>query len=172
VDAAGAGTGDPKIAGPVSSSFNCVDALDIAQIPATLQAPDRRARHDSALQTVAVLAELYPAAIVAERWQPHRPLKIGIRDDLIATGLLTPTECKAALRLYIVRLQYQKALAAGGPRFDLDGNPAGEVAPDEAEHARAAVAHLEALSTAKAEAARRAAAERRRARRKDGGSPP
>jgi sRNA-binding protein len=152
-------------AGPGSDGVeHCeINTVHIAQNQIQSQAPDHRTRLGAALQTLGVLAELFPAAFVAERWKPHKPLKIGIRDDLIATGLLTPSECKAALRLYIVRLQYQKALAAGGPRVDLDGIVVGEVASDQAEHAGAVVVHLEAPSIAKAESARAKKAERKRA---------
>jgi sRNA-binding protein len=108
-----------------------------------------------------VLAELYPQCFTAERWQPHRPLKIGVHLDLIARGVLLPDECRALFLRYCFRLMYQRALAAGGPRFDLDGNIAGEVTPDQIEHALAAVASVEAKILAKTEAARKQKAARR-----------
>jgi hypothetical protein len=46
---------------------------------------------------VSTLADLFPKTFVAERWQPHSPLKIGIDADLIATGLLMPREVESAL---------------------------------------------------------------------------
>jgi sRNA-binding protein len=167
-DGNGAGTGDGKIAGPVSSSVNCVDALDISQATPASQAEIqsvRRALIDAARQHIAALSELFPACIVADKWETHRPLKVGMHADLLATGLLTPREVRNALVVYTGRLQYQRALAAGGPRFDLDGNVVGEVAADEIEHARAVVAQMEAKVLAQAEAARIEKAERKRVAR-------
>jgi sRNA-binding protein len=73
---------------------------------------------------IAKLATRFPAAFVADRRQPHKPLKIGIDADLIAAGHLTRREVKSALRCYTSRRMYHVAVAAGGSRFDLDGAPA------------------------------------------------
>jgi ProP effector len=162
----GAGTGEDELAGPVSSSVNCVDALDISQATPASQAEIqsiRRARVDAARQHIAALAELCPACFAADKWETHRPLKVGIKADIVATGLLTSSECRRALGLYVGRLQYQKAVAAGGMRVDLDGNAAGKVEPDQVEHAAAAVAQIEAQVLAQAEAARLQKAERKSA---------
>jgi hypothetical protein len=78
---------------------------------------------------ITALAELFPRAFTTERWRPHKPLKVGVHADLIATGALTPREVRAALRVYTKRRMYLAAVAAGGFRHDLDGNPAGEVNP-------------------------------------------
>ncbi len=45
---------------------------------------------------------------------------------------------------YCSRLMYQKALAAGGPRFGLDGEPAGEVTPEQMAGGKSRVAAIEA----------------------------
>src|SRR5258706_15841291 len=71
---------------------------------------------------IAVLAELFPELFVADGWKPHRPLKTGIHRDLVDRGVLLPDECRAVFRRYCSRLMYQRAVAAGGPRFDLDGH--------------------------------------------------
>jgi hypothetical protein len=76
---------------------------------------------------IAALATLFPAVFSAEPWQAHRPLKVGIGDDLVACGVLGAPEVNAALKRYADRLMYQKSLAAGGARIDLEGNVAGEV---------------------------------------------
>jgi sRNA-binding protein len=81
---------------------------------------------------IAALATIFPQTFTAEKWRPHRPLKIGIHLDLIATGILSQHEAWPALRSYTRRRMYLAAVAAGGPRIDLDGNPAGEVTPAEA----------------------------------------
>jgi len=166
-DRNGAGAGDHTIAGPLSKDVACGDSLLIDQNQPTPQSEipsARRVRHDEAKAAIAVLSELFPAVIVADRWAPHRPLRVGIRADLVATGLLTPSECSDALRHYCVRLQYQRALAAGGARFDLDGNPVGAVTPDDIERAQAAVARMEAKQAAKATAARQVAVARMQAK--------
>jgi sRNA-binding protein len=113
-------------------------------------------------QTLSTLAELFPAVFVADRWKPHRPLKVGIHQDLIERGLLSPDECRAVFRRYCSRLMYQRALAAGGPRYGLDGEPAGEVTGDQMAGVKAAVTSIEAKGAAKAKAI---AAERTAARK-------
>jgi len=75
-------------------------------------------------QTISALAELFPSTFVADGWQPHKPLKIGIHQDLIDLGVLLPDECRAVFRRYCSRLMYQRALAAGGPRYGLNGERA------------------------------------------------
>jgi ProP effector len=103
----------------------------------------------SAKATLAALADLFPELFAAEGWQPHKPLKIGISNDLVERGVLLPVECKA-LRYYTMRRQYQVALASGGPRYDLDGNPAGEVT---AEQMAAAAKIIECIDVRRAELA-------------------
>jgi sRNA-binding protein len=112
-------------------------------------------------ELIAILTELFPACFVAETWRPHKPLKVGIHKDLVELGLLSPRECSIALRRYASRLMYRRAVARGGPRFDLDGHVAGEVRPDEADHAKAAVAAIEAKRAPKA----KAVADEKRAKR-------
>src|SRR5260370_11831317 len=50
----------------------------------------------------------------AEPWRAHRPLKVGIGNDLVERGMLGAREVNAALKRYVDRLMYQKCLAAGG----------------------------------------------------------
>jgi hypothetical protein len=52
---------------------------------------NNKSKHDGATLLGAV-AELFPQMFTAERWQPHKPLKIGIDADLITTGILRPFE--------------------------------------------------------------------------------
>ena len=159
---AGAG---PQRDVPVGHSLNSPDRKSDQLSTATPARLGWRARRKASKRTIPVLAELYPQCFTAEKWQPHRPLKIGVHLDLIARGVLLPDECRALFLRYCFRLMYQRALAAGGPRFDLDGNVVGEVAAGEIEHARAVVAQMEAKAAAKADAARAEKAERKRAAR-------
>ncbi|HHY0902448.1 TPA: ProQ/FINO family protein [Salmonella enterica] len=69
-----------------------------------------------------------------------KPLKVGVLDDLmqdisarnltIGAGVL-----KAAIASYTRRIRYQKALAAGGARYDLNGEPCGEITPEQQQEA-------------------------------------
>jgi ProP effector len=90
--------------------------------------PTRRAAQD----VILTLVKLFPLAFTAGRWKPHKPLKIGIHVDLIAAGVLSRHEVRAALRSYTTRRMYLAAVAAGGARVDLNGNSAGEVSAAEA----------------------------------------
>lgn len=110
---------------------------------------------------VSTLADLFPRAFVAERWRPHKPLRVGIDADLIATGVVKAWEVHRVLRFYCGRRMYLVATAAGGPRFDLDGTPVGAVTPQEAEWASRQLARMDsrpARETRKAAEARKAAA--------------
>jgi sRNA-binding protein len=93
---------------------------------------------------IAALAALFPAAFSAEPWRPHRPLKVGIGNDLVARGVLGAPEVNAALKRYVDRLMYQKCLAAGGARVDLEGNVAGEVSREQRCRAERLVGRIKA----------------------------
>src|SRR5262245_40483181 len=106
---------------------------------------------------IAALATLYPAVLSAEPWQAHRPLKVGIGNDLVARGVHSAPKVNAALKRYVDRLMYQKCLAAGGARIDLEGNVAGEVSSEQRCRAETLVARIKAhelneTAAAKAEA--------------------
>lgn len=69
-----------------------------------------------------------------------KPLKVGVLNDLmqdisarnltIGAGVL-----KAAIASYTRRIRYQKALASGGARYDLNGQPCGEITPEQQQEA-------------------------------------
>ena len=97
---------------------------------------------------IVVLAEHFPAVFSLEVWQPHKPLKIGIHEDIAAAGIMPAEDIGPTLRLYVRRLMYQRALAAGGSRCGLDGEPCGEVTAEQAAGAAIAVTHIEAKAQA------------------------
>jgi sRNA-binding protein len=101
---------------------------------------------------IAALAAMFPAAFSAETWQEHRPWKVGIGNDLVARGVLGKRAVNAALKRYVDRLMYQKCLAAGGARVDLEGNIAGEVSSEHRSRAERLVARIEAHQLAEAAA--------------------
>lgn len=64
-----------------------------------------------------------------------RPLTVGIDKqiaaDMDARSLTGAGKIRAAIAMYTRRIAYLKALAAGGGRFNLQGEPAGEVTPEQ-----------------------------------------
>lgn len=65
-----------------------------------------------------------------------KPLKVGvlydIQQDIAARGLtIGAGVLKAAIASYTRRIRYKKALAAGGARYDLNGQPCGEITPEQ-----------------------------------------
>lgn len=83
---------------------------------------------------------------IAKHWpvftlQGARPLAIGIREQMIADaearGLdITVSHIKQGLYDYINRRVYLKALIPGGSRFDMTGQPNGEVTPEQQQDAQ------------------------------------
>ena len=81
------------------------------------------------------LCQAFPACF--SRPAP-KPLKIGLGEELLALAGVHPaltdlsrTQLRRALRIYTGAPAYRKALAKGGPRYDLAGQPVGEVTPDQ-----------------------------------------
>ncbi len=78
---------------------------------------------------------------IAKHWtifnEPEaKPLMIGIKEAMIAEvkdkGLDIPeSHIKQGLRSYISRKTYLKALTLGGNRFDMNGQPKGEITPQQ-----------------------------------------
>jgi ProP effector len=93
--------------------------------------------YTAAQNTITALADLYPAcfAVFQER---RKPLKVGIREEVIAAlaGAAAPKEIALALRFYTANIWYLKACVEGAPRIGLDGNAAGSVSAEEADHAK------------------------------------
>jgi len=77
-------------------------------------------------------------AVVMGGCKAPQPRKIGLGEELLALAGVHPalidlsrTQLRRALRVYTGSPAYQKALARGGPRCGLDGQPAGEVTPEQ-----------------------------------------
>ncbi|OMQ22181.1 ProQ/FINO family protein [Serratia oryzae] len=76
-----------------------------------------------------------------------KPLKVGIRDDMLADAAarrlpVPPKHLVLALSKLTKTPRYLRALVAGGPRYDLNGQPCGEVTAEEQENARMLLANL------------------------------
>ena len=81
------------------------------------------------------LCAAFPACF--SRTTPQ-PLKIGLGEEVMALAGVHPaladlsrTQLRRALKVYTGAPAYRKALVKGGPRYDLDGQPVGEVTPDQ-----------------------------------------
>jgi sRNA-binding protein len=121
---------------------------------------------------IVALASLFPNCFTVEKWKPHRPLKVGVSRDLADLGVVTDAEAHLALSVYTARLTYQECLAAGGPRYDLSGEPVGVVSDDDRENGRKTrdrLVHNREKHAAGVKAERIAAAAQKRAARNDSG---
>lgn len=75
-------------------------------------------------EIVAPLTEHWPELFDRDN---RKPLKIGIIEELIATEKVSKTKLKKAMTAWCRHRKYRAALAEGGSRYGLDGQPAGEV---------------------------------------------
>ncbi|GHA95267.1 ProQ/FINO family protein [Modicisalibacter luteus] len=73
-----------------------------------------------------------------------RPLKVGIHEDLLAREPWPEKLVRRALACYVHLPRYLKAVRPGIERVDLDGQPAGAVNDEEAQHARKKLEGLQA----------------------------
>ena len=95
---------------------------------------------------VGTLVETFPGAFA---FINRKPLKLGIHDDLLARGIAMDV-IKPGLGAYCGGGRYLRWLQAGSTRIDLDGNPAGVVTAQDAEHAVKKLAELAAREEKKA----------------------
>ena len=81
--------------------------------------------------------ELWPELFNREK---PKPLKVGITNDLIQDIAIRELAfgagaLRAAVASYVQSPRYYRALVAGGARYDLKGQPCGEVTPQEQQDA-------------------------------------
>ena len=63
-----------------------------------------------------------------------KPLALGIHTAIVAQmPEASATQLRTALRIHTASTRYLKSLSQGGARFDLEGNPAGEVTAEQKE---------------------------------------
>ncbi|MHA7880396.1 MAG: ProQ/FINO family protein [Saccharospirillum sp.] len=65
-----------------------------------------------------------------------KPLKIGIHEDIAATGKLSKTRVRRALNVYVRLRSYYRCMVEGADRVGLDGQASGLVSAEEASHAK------------------------------------
>ena len=101
--------------------------------------------HNAILAVISLLAEKWPSCFSIIE-SGRRPLKLGIRDDVLAAldGAISAGKVSAALRWYVSSPEYQRRLLHGAWRVDLNGRPAGTVSQEDEAHARAQLAAIEA----------------------------
>lgn len=78
-----------------------------------------------------------------------RPVKVGIRADMLADAAarrlpLTPKQISRAMAGLTKTPIYLRAIVAGGPRYDLSGQPCGVVTAEQQENARRLLVTLKA----------------------------
>ncbi|MCL4738143.1 MAG: hypothetical protein KJZ81_08035 [Burkholderiaceae bacterium] len=103
-------------------------------------------------EVLARLETLYPSLFSSGT---PKPLKLRIQADIQqrAPGAFTRKALSMFLHRYTTRNVYLKALVAAETRFDLDGAPAGEIAPEHREAAVAELARRRAMVQARRQAA-------------------
>jgi ProP effector len=87
---------------------------------------------------ISLLAEKWPCCFSIPESR-RRPLKLGIREDVLAAlgGAIPAGKVSAALRWYVSSPEHQRRLVHGAWRVDLNGRPAGTVSQEDEAHARA-----------------------------------
>jgi ProP effector len=97
---------------------------------------------DKVQPTLALLRERFPKAFVSEDKSPL-PLQVGILQELFVTAKdISRRQLRWAVYYYANNIRYQQALIEGGPRYDLEGQPVGEVTDD---HRKDAVSKMEEI---------------------------
>ena len=117
-------------------------------------------------EIIAYLAEKFPLCFSLEG--EAKPLKIGLFQDLSEAlkddERVSKTQLRHALRQYTSNWRYLHGCKVGAVRVDLQGNPAGELEQEHADHAAQQLAEAKALVAQKraAEKAAKAATEKKR----------
>lgn len=95
--------------------MNAAETTDTTTSPATKAAKGRNVLLDA-------LCERYPVI------RDGKPLALGVHTAIAAQMPdASSAQLKLALRIHTASTRYLKALSLGGARFDLEGNPSGEV---------------------------------------------
>ena len=107
-----------------------------ARKPSRKPAPE--APVDPVVITISRLQKQFPQAF-PKKPAPKLPLKLGIHKDLYAQAealKLTQAEIKEAVKTWCQGSRYWACMTEGAARLDLNGEPAGEVTAEDAQHAK------------------------------------
>ena len=110
---------------------------------------------------IGLLAERFPQCFAVNE-TGRLPLKIGVREDIIAHDIIPPRQLRLALRAYCRNPVYLQSIRAGAKRIDLDGNLAGIISADEEQIARERLFEQGAAAKRAERAAEKAAKQRQR----------
>ncbi|WP_273392874.1 RNA chaperone ProQ [Actinobacillus porcinus] len=143
------------------------DVQNEVQVPEAQSAESAKLTNNKAV--IEYLAEKFPLCFSVEG--EAKPLKIGLFQDL-AEALkddehVSKTQLRHALRQYTSNWRYLHGCRLGAVRVDLQGNPAGVLEQEHAEHAAQQLAEAKAKFAEKRAAERAAAkaAQKKRARK-------
>lgn len=99
---------------------------------------------------MALFARTFPALWPEFEKGKFRPMKVGIKEQVKAyidahpdCGMTFGTWIQA-IRTVTSRIEYQRCLKEGTPRYDIHGEPVGTVTAPEAEYARLQVSRIRA----------------------------
>lgn len=121
---------------------NTVSSPSSSRLGSAVAAPSGKAAtsivpKEEALKLLVVLRERWPQAFPLQPTEV-RPLALNI-DQEIATQLegWSAKQARRAIAFWKRprTVAYLRALAAGGPRYDLEGTPQGAITPEEQQHA-------------------------------------
>ncbi len=122
-------------AATVKPSANTATAEKTAHASAGAATGTKSSRHNR--KKLELLITHWPAAFNLDA---PRPLAIGTAElmavDMCARGITGAGKIRAAVAMYTRRASYLKALIAGGARYNLAGEPVGEVTPEQQQMAR------------------------------------
>jgi sRNA-binding protein len=89
----------------------------------------------------AILLQRYPLAFFPRGSEETKPLKIGIRGDIISSNRDLPWfEVRCFIEYYTKKTRYLNALSCKKYRVDLQGNHASEVSQSHKQHAEDEIA--------------------------------
>lgn len=126
------------------------DASPVASVPAAPQAIEPPARTPlTAIECGQALKAQWPALFAGAA----RPIKLRIQKDIQERnpGVYTRSALSAFLHRHTGSTSYLIAVAKGGPRFDLDGRPDGEVSEEHRQVASDELARRRANQSARLE---------------------
>jgi ProP effector len=110
---------------------------------------------------IGLLAERFPKCFTLDETR-RPPLKIGIREDIVAYDVISSRKLGLALRTYCRNPVYLQSIKVGAKRIDLDGNVTSIVTADEEQIARERLRAHGAAAKRALRAAEKAAEKRQR----------
>jgi len=122
--------------------------IEAAQAAPSVAAAPAPQREPSVADTARLLAEHFPALFGAG---VIKPIKLRIQADIHqrAPGVFSRKALSIVLHRHTTSTPYLKALVAAPTRFDLDGEPAGEIAEEHRQAAREEVERRRAIVAAR-----------------------